>query len=460
MAKKAKFDYDLIVIGSGAGGSAAASIASRAGKRVAIVESDVFGGSSPNYSDVPLDAVRNVAQIYDRARHSAKSGIRSTTIGYNYPSIRAWKELVVARTGAGGNRRYYENLGVVPYVGHAHFLTPNEISVNRRHLSAKNFIIATGSTWVAPIIPGLTEVKYHTPKTILQTMRPPKSLAIIGGSNIGVEIAQLLATFGTKVYIVDKDESILPSFEPEVRDLLEKTLDEQKGVTCFVKTEVVAVRNEPGGLKKLIVKRGKSEKFLKVDEIMIACGRKPSLDLGLENAGVKYSSSGIKVNDKLQTTIPHIYAAGDCIGGQFNQAHSAILESRVAVHNIINPNQKITPDYTATPITLATYPGVAQIGLLEENYKKRNLKIKTAIAPLSIIAKSNTTDFHDGFVKLITNYRGVLIAGTIVAPNAEEMIHELAIAIKYKLTATQLSQVPHAFLTWSEALRVAATKLS
>lgn len=459
MPKKAKFDYDLIVIGSGAGGSAAASIASRAGKRVAIVESDVFGGSSPNYSDVPLDAIKNVALIYDKARHGSKHGIRSTAIGYNYPSVRAWKQLVVARTGAGGNRRYYENLGVMPFVGHAHFLTPNEISVNRRHLSARNFLISTGSSWVAPIIPGLTEVKYHTPSTILQVLRPPKTLAIIGGSNVGVEIAQLMATFGTKVYIVDKSDSILPYFEPEAGQLIEKVLDEQKGVTCFTNSEVVAVRNDAGGMKKLIIKRGKSEKFLRVDDIMIACGRKPVLDLGLENAGVKYTYSGIKVNDKLQTSVPHIFAAGDCIGGQFNQAHSAILESRVAINNILNPNQKITPDYTATPVTLSTYPSVAQIGLLESNYKKRNLKIKSTTAPLSIIAKSNTTDFHDGFVKLITNYRGVLIAGTIVAPNAEEMIHELAIAIKYKLTANQLAQVPHAFLTWSEALRVAAAKL-
>lgn len=459
MAKKHKFDYDLIVIGSGAGGSAAASIAARAGKRVAIVESAVFGGDSPNFSDVPLDAVRNVAEIYDKARHGAKHGIRSTTLGYNYPSIRTWKELVVARTGAGGNRRYYEQLGATPFVGHAHFLTPNEISVNRRHLSAKNFIIATGSQWTAPVIPGLSDIKYHTPRTILETLRPPKTLAIIGGTSTAVEIAQLLATFGTKVYIIEKKDRILPNLEPEISDVVERVLEESKGVTSLVGSEVVGARNDLGS-KKLIIKRGSAEKSLKVDEVLVACGLRPSLDLGLENAGVQYDAMGIKVNSYLQTNVPHIYAAGDCIGGQFNQAHSAILESRVAVHNIMHPSQSITPDYTATPTTISLNPSVAYIGLTEAQYLKRGLKIKTAIAPLNIVAKSNTTDFRDGYVKLITNARGVLLGGTIVSPSAHEMIHELALAVKYGHTADDLAQVPHAFLTWSEALRVAAAKLS
>src|SRR5690349_20097392 len=148
MAKKPIFDYDLIVIGSGAGGSAAATIAARAGKRVAIIEADSFGGDSPNWSDVPTKALLHAAHLYDEARHGARFGLRSSTLGYNYPSLRSWKELAVKRTGAGGNRRYYENEGISTYEGIAHFLTPNEISVNRRHISAAQFLIASGSYWV------------------------------------------------------------------------------------------------------------------------------------------------------------------------------------------------------------------------------------------------------------------------------------------------------------------------
>lgn len=146
---KQTFDYDLIVIGSGAGGSAAATIAARAGKRVAIIEEDTFGGDSPNWSDVPTKALLHVAQVYDEARHGSRFGLRTSTLGYNYPSIRTWKELVVKRTGAANNRKFYENHGISAFHGKAHFLTPHEITVNRRHLSAEYFIVATGASWVA-----------------------------------------------------------------------------------------------------------------------------------------------------------------------------------------------------------------------------------------------------------------------------------------------------------------------
>ena len=209
MAKKYEFDYDLIVIGSGAGGSAAATIATQEGKKVAIIESSAFGGESPNWSDIPTKALLHAAILYDEARHGSRFGLRSSTLGYNYPSIRAWKELAVKRTGAGGNRKYYENQGIDTYIGLAHFLSPNEISVNRRHLSASHFLIATGAQWSIPEIPGLDTINYLTPRTILEAIRPPKSLLIIGGGSTGIEIAQLMAIFGTKVYIVEQALSLI-----------------------------------------------------------------------------------------------------------------------------------------------------------------------------------------------------------------------------------------------------------
>ena len=135
MAKKHSFDYDLIVIGSGAGGSAAATIAAREGKKVAIIEEDTFGGDSPNFSDIPTKALLHAAQLYDEARHGARFGLRSNTLGYNYPSLRAWKDLAVKRTGAAGNRKFYESQGIDTIEGRAHFLSPHEVSVNRNHIS-------------------------------------------------------------------------------------------------------------------------------------------------------------------------------------------------------------------------------------------------------------------------------------------------------------------------------------
>ena len=305
MAKKYEFDYDLIVIGSGAGGSAAATIAARSGKRVAIIESDAFGGDSPNWSDIPTKALLHAANLYDEARHGSRFGLRSSTLGYNYPSLRAWKELAVKRTGAGGNRRYYENLGISAFSGTAHFLSPNEISVNRRHLSANYFLIATGSQWVVPDIHGLETTKYLTPRTILETIRPPKSLLIVGGGDTGIEIAQMMAIFGTKVYIAEKASRLLPHHDIEVGELMERVLSEQKGVTVLTHSRVISIEKDGLG-KRAIISRADTEKIIRVDEVLVAAGRIPTVDMGLENAGIKFTAKGIEVNDFLQTNVKHI----------------------------------------------------------------------------------------------------------------------------------------------------------
>lgn len=458
MAKKESFDYDLIVIGSGAGGSAAATLAARAGKKVAIIEADTFGGDSPNWSDVPTKALLHAAQLYDEARHGARFGLRSSTLGYNYPSLRAWKELAVKRTGAGGNRQYYEKEGVSTFIGIAHFLTPHEISVNRRHLTAAHFLIATGSHWVAPNIQGLKDIPYLTPRTLLEAMRPPKSLYIIGAGTIGVEIAQLMAIFGTKVYLAEIASRLLPNEDEEVGVLLERTLREQKGVTSLTQTRTLAVVKDGIG-KRVTYNRGGVEKSIKVDEVLIATGRMPMVDLGLENATVNYTPKGIAVNNQLQTSARHIFAAGDVLGRN-THTHTALLESQVVAHNLIHPKSKISPDYTATPHLTFTHPGIASVGLSEDDCLKRDLPINKAVAPLNIIARSNTSDFRDGFVKIITDKKGVILGATIVAPHASEMIHELALAVKFGLTASDVAGTPHAFLSWSEAVRVAAAKLA
>lgn len=456
MAKKYNFDYDLIVIGSGAGGSAAASLAAREGKKVAMVEADTFGGDSPNWSDVPMHAFLTAAQALDHAKHAATYGLRTNTVGYNYPSMRAWKDTAVKRTGAANNRKFYENQGIDTYQGQAHFLSPNEITVNRRHLSAKNFLVATGSRWELPNVIGLDKTPYLTPRTMLEQMRPPKSLYIIGGSAVGVEIAQLMATFGTKVYIADPAGRLLPQFDEEVGELMERNLAEKKGVTTLTHARTISITKD-SVFYKVNYSRGNVEKSVKVDAVLVATNRVPAIDLGLENASVAYTPAGIKVNENLQTSAKHIYAAGDVIGNN-QSTHTALLESRVAVHNILHKN-KIIPDYTATPNVVFTYPQIASVGLTADDCLKRDLRVDVALAPLNIISRSNTSDFRDGFVKIIADKKGYVLGATIVAPNAGDMIAELGLAVKYKLRATDLAATPHAFLTWGEAIRVAASKL-
>ena len=453
---KHSFDYDLIVIGSGAGGSVAAMIAARSGKRVAIIEADTLGGDSPNFGDVPMSALLHAAKIYGGAKDGQQFGIRSATVGYNYPSIKAWKDLAVSRAGAGGSQRFYEAEGITVYDGAAHFISPHEITVNRRHLSASYFLIATGTHWSAPQIVGLDKVPHLTPRTAIDIIRPPKSVFIIGGGATGVEFAHLFSTFGSKVHIAEVAPRLLPREDDEVSELVERVFDGQKGVSTLTSTRVVKVARD-GIMKRVTYVRGDAEFSVKVDEILVAAGKLPTVDIGLENAGVVYTPKGIEVNDHLQTSVKHIYAAGDVLGKHM-LTHVALLESRVAAQNILH-RDKVTPNYKAVPRVTYTVPEIASVGLTEDDCIKRDLAINKASAPINIIGRANTTNTRDGFVKVITDKKGVILGATIAAPCAGELIHELTLAIQYNLTAQNVATTMHAFPTWSEAIRVVCSKL-
>lgn len=454
---KQKYDYDFIVIGSGAGGSVAADIAARAGKRVALIEGDTLGGECPNWGCVPTKAMLHAANIYDEAKHSARFGIRSAAVGYNYPTIKAWKDIAVKRTGAANGDKYYEAQGIAVFRGGAHFISPHEITVNRRHLSAAHFLVATGSHWNIPEIEGLDAVNYLTARTALDLTRPPKSLFIIGGGSVGCEFAELFSIFGSKVYIADVAPRLLPKEDEEVSTVIEKQFREERGMQLLTKTKVISVAKE-GVLIKVTYLRGGEEHTVKVDQLLIATGKLPSTDLGLENAGVDYSAKGIDVDEHLQTTNKHIFAAGDVLG-RYMFTHMGVYEGRIVANNLLQ-RSKISPDYSAVPRVTFLTPEVASVGMTESDCLRRDLAINKGIAPLNIIGRSNVTDTREGFAKVITDKKGVLIGGTVVGPHAGEMIHELTLAIQYNMTAANVAATLHAFPTWSEVIRVACAKVS
>lgn len=222
-------------------------------------------------------------------------------------------------------------------------------------------------------------------------------------------------------------------------------------------TRVVAVEKDGMG-KKVIFQRGGSEKFVRVEEIMVAGNRKPNTDIGLENANVEYSDDGIIVDEHLQTSAKHIFAAGAVLDGKFSTTE-ALLQSRIAANNIIKPRSKISPNYSAIPRTISSIPEIASVGLTEDDCIKRDLRIKTAIAPISLIARSNTEDFQSGFVKIICDKKGKILGGSIVAPEASSMIQEIGLAIKLEISAHELAELPHTFQSWNEAIRVCASRI-
>ena len=454
---KRNFDYDLIVIGTGAGGSAAANIVSKSGMKVAVVENFLLGGESPNNTDIPKMALMRIAKsIYDIKKMS-KVGVRREHLSYNYPRILDWKKHVVYRTGVKDSEKFYQKLGVDVYKGRAHFLTPNEITVNKKHLSAKYFLIATGSDFIPEGVKNINNINYLTPKTIFSITRPPKSIFIIGGGQESIEIAQILSIFGTKVYISDKSSRLLPREDEEVSIAMENILVEDMNIFALPQTRVLAVEKD-GSYKKVIFHRGGQEKSVKVEEILVASSRKPKTDIGLENAHIEYNDNGIIVNSYLQTSMKHIYASGSVVDSSYSTSE-ILTHSRIAAHNIIKAKARVSLHDNLSPRVIFGYPEVAVVGLTEDDCIKRDLKIKTSIAPLQLIARSNTEDFSHGFVKLICDNKRKIIGASIVSPEASSLIGELAIAIKYGMTVDEIINIIHPFLGWSEAIRAAAYRI-
>ena len=456
MSQKPTFDYDYIVIGSGAGGSPAASILASAGKKVAVVEKSTFGGESPNWGDVPTGFMSYTINTYQIAKNAAKFGLRTNSVGYNYPSLLSWKDVVTKRTGAGGNRRYYEKQGISVFAGNAHFLSPNEIAVNRRHLSARKFLIATGSDWQIPRIPGLENTTYHTPKTIFNLKRLPKTIFVIGSSTTALELAHIFSVLGTKVYIAEESSRTLPNFDEEVSSLLTNDAKKNRNISVLTYTKVISIQKS-SIQKRITFLQGQVEKSVRVDEILIADQQIPATDLGLENAGVKYTRKGVSVDSSLRTSARHIFATGSVVDTTI-QTHEVLSQSRIAAHNLLH-NNRIKLDNSPRLQVAFTQPEIAQVGMNENDCRKKGIKVKMAIVPLTATVRSNITDQRTGFVKLIINQRRVIIGATIVGPHASDMIAELSLAIRHKITSDELAYTPHCFTSWSEAVRIAAGKL-
>lgn len=456
MAKKHNFDYDLIVIGSGAGGSVAADIVAKSKLKVALVEEAKLGGDAANYGDVPMRALLDTAHLYRRAKRSDKFGLRVTTMGHNYPSIRRWKDTVVERTGVSEGQDFYKRQGIDLYRGKAHFLTPREITVNKQHLSSKYFLIATGANWITPKIPGIENVDLQTPRSIVEFLKPPKTMLVIGSGRYGTEVAELMGIFGTKVYLVEEATHILPDFDKEAGDTLANILSAHRSVTVLTGSKILSISRNNFGYR-VLMSRGGANKHVDVDEIVNASDYLPNIDLGLSNASVVYDKSGIPVDKYLRTNAKHIYVAGDAIG-QKRDTSATFLESQIVAKNIIN-GAKYSPDYSSIPRAIFTLPEVASVGLTDKDAKKQNLKTRHASAPLSMVARSNVVDITEGFVKITTDKQGLVLGGTIVAPHATELIQEVTSAVHNKLSIKQLSSTPHVFMSWSESIRVVAQKL-
>lgn len=456
MIKRKKYDFDLIVLGSGSAGGVAAQKSARLGKRVAIVEPGEMGGECPNIGCVPTKSLLYAAGIYDAAIHGKDFGINGDKLKYDYPAIKAWKDLAVHRTGTWQGKEMFERIGIEVIKGAAQFVSPHEIVVDNRHYTSKNFLVATGTHNFIPPVEGLEDSGYITFEEAINFEEPPKSLFICGAGPIGCEFAELFSIFGTEVYLCDITPRLLMREDDDISELARNHFENDRGVKVFTDTEVMRVTKERGGKRVFYQKDGKHQSVL-VEEIMFATGKRANVDIGLENASVEYTSHAITVNTQMQTTAKNIWASGDVVG-PYQFTHMAEYQSRIAVNNMWHRKKTVT-DYRAVPRCIFITPEVASVGASENDCGAAQMKYKVGKASLSLVGRSNTSNFEEGFVKVITRQDGTLIGASIACPSAGEMIHELAVAIQNGLTAKQVANTIHAFPTWSEAIRLACLKV-
>lgn len=452
----AKFDYQYLVIGSGAAGSAAALMAAGLGAHTAIVEADRFGGATLNYRDIPYAAALGFAQRYAGAVSGSRFGMSSSTLRYNYPTVLNWQAAAVRRAG-GGSRKVFDNVGVDCYHGFAQFVGPHEIVVDDQRIRSEKFLLATGATLAVNGIAGVDTVNCWSPDTALRMAKLPKVMLIVGGGSTGCELAEYFGALGVKVLLTEVRDRILPREDPEASEVIDKHLRDRFGVKILTHSRVVALQQDMKGQQVIFVRDGQ-EKSVRVEAIVLATSPEPATDFGLENAGVKFDYRGVKVDQNLRTTNHHIWAAGDIIGGE-SSIEKATYEGKLAALNAIKGAGNMV-NYTSFIRMTNTFPRVAKVGLNELDCAQIKQKQKSVVVPLDAISASNVNDFRAGFVKLTASPKGQLIGATVVSPEADLVIQEVALAIRCGLKVSELAGTPHVAMGWAEAVRMAARELS
>ena len=450
-----RFDYDLAVIGSGDAGGKAALIAAESGRRVVLIEANKWGGSSLNSSNVPFGALFHASQIYKKALDGGKFGISSNGLRYNYPTVNNWKNVAMRRAKA-NSKAIFEASNITCIKGKARFISKKELAVNDEIIQAKNYLIATGASVLDTGIKIPENVDYWLPEDVLNIIRPPKSLFIIGAGSTGCELAQYFATLGTEVIIADIAGRLLPREDEEVGQVMDYVFNKDK-VKVLTQSRVIALEKD-GQAKRVIFLRGGQEKSVRVDEVLMCTGSAPNVDIGLENAGVKFNRSGISVDITMRTSQKHIYAAGDVVGGH-SSTEKAEIDARVAAMHIIGRSKAIA-DYRGVIRVTDTFPEVAQVGETEDDCLRSDKKIIKVVVPLDGVMKANISDTHNGFIKLIVAKKtNRLLGATVVAPNAGIVAQELAFALCYDLTADNIALVPHLANDWNALIREACERL-
>lgn len=453
--------YDLIVIGSGPGGYVAAIKASQLGMKTAIVEKyNSLGGTCLNVGCIPSKALLDSSEHYHKATTDFKEhGIIVDSVKTDMNQMIDRKESVVDANVKGIQFLMKKNK-VDVYHATASFKDEHVIALDGKDvpdaIEGKNIIIATGSKPNIPAAFNYDKKRVISSTEALNIREVPKSMVVIGGGVIGLELGSVFARLGTEVTVVEYMNSIISTMDADCSKELQRSL-KKLGIKFYLGHEVTKVTGQKTQAKVEIKKRGSDEAIeLKTDYCLVAIGRVAYTDkLGLENAGLVTDERGkIPVNENLQTAKSHIYAIGDVVAGAM-LAHKAEDEGVFAVEHMLGGSPKI--DYNLIPSVVYTWPEVASVGQTEQQLKDAGIEYKKGKFPFMALGRARASMDLDGMVKILADKTTDEILGVhIVGARAADMIAEAVVAMEYKASAEDIAMISHAHPTFTEAIKEAA----
>lgn len=446
--------YNLLVIGGGSAGLVAAVGAAGLGARVALVEKHLLGGDCLNAGCVPSKTILRSARVIGEMRRAADFGIAiQGEVVVDFAAVMARMRRIRAEISYHDSAQRFRDLGIDLYLGDGQFVSANRFAVGGRTITFRKAVIATGARAAFIPIPGLQETGYITNEGVFELTHLPPRLAIIGAGPIGLEMAQAFARFGSQVTVFD----ILPVMGG-LRDAagigVIRSALEADGVRFFLESQTQKIERSGAG-KGLTFTHAGETKTVVVDEILLAAGRRPNIEgLNLEAAGVAYSKKGVSVNDRLQTTNPAIYGAGDvAIPAQFT--HTADATARIVLQNALFLGRKRYSNLII-PWTVYTDPEIAHVGLFDYEAEERGLAVDSFTVHLRETDRGRT-DSEDGFARIYVKRGSDKILGaTIIARYAGEMISEITTAMMAGAGMSKLAQTIHPYPTQAEMIKKAA----
>ncbi|MFH6983327.1 mercury(II) reductase [Marinoscillum luteum] len=453
LERAAPGQYDLIIIGGGSAAFSASTTAADLGLTVLMVNAGLdIGGTCVNVGCVPSKHLIRAAEQVHRAQHSPFNGVSGANPTFDFKTtIQQKKELVAALQ----KKKYLDVVGDLENItileGWAKFVDANTIEVDGKQYKGMKFLLATGATTKIPDIPGLEDIGYLTNETLFDLEEQPKHLIVLGAGYIALEIAQAYHRFGTKVTILHRSERLLRTQAADIADDLTAHFIEE-GID--VHTNVSIQKFEMNG--EVIVAHTNEGTF-EASHVLVATGTRPNTNgLTIENAGVELNKTGhILVNNKQETNVGHIYAAGDCTDTPAF-VYTAAKEGKVAVLNAFKTSGD-TVDYTGLPWVVFTDPQIAGAGMDEKEAEEAGIPYETSVMPLTEVPRAQAALDTRGFIKLIRNSEtDKLIGGRIIAPEGGELAMQISLAIKAGMTVQELADAFHPYLTLSEGVKLAA----